>query len=98
MREALISMERAYVGQIHPKMQQIDPAKLVESINPNLPLVQTLAYQTVSGILIGNQNYDRVTMGVSRLFGVREAVSHLSFLGNISVGRELPVIIIKCIK
>ena len=61
------------------------------SINPNLPLDQTLAYQTVSGILIGNQNYDRVTMGVPRLFGVREAVSHLSFLGNISVGSELPV-------
>ena len=75
-------MERACVGQIHPKMQQIDPAKLIESINPNLPLDQTLAYQTVSGILIGNQIYDRVTVGVSRLFGVCEAVSHLSFLGK----------------
>ena len=32
MREALISMERAYIGQIHPKMQEIDPAKLVQSM------------------------------------------------------------------
>lgn len=30
-------------------------------------------------------------MGVPRLFGVREAASHLNFLGNISVGSELPV-------
>ena len=61
------------------------------NINPNLPLNQTIAYQTVSGMLIGNQNYDRVTVGVPRLFGVREAVSHLNFLGNVSVGSELPV-------
>ena len=48
-------------------------------------------YQTVSGILLGNQHYDRVTMGVPRLSGVREAVGHLNFLGNTSVGSELPV-------
>ena len=65
------------------------------SINPSLQLNQTLAYKTVSGMVIGNQNHDRITMGVPQMFGVREAVSHLNFLGNISVGSELPVSISK---
>ena len=34
-------------------------------------------------------------MRVPRLFGVREAASYLNFLGNISVGSELPVSISK---
>ena len=61
------------------------------NINPNLPINQTVAYQPVSGILIGNQHYGWVTMGVPRLFGVSEAVGHLNFPVNISVGSELPV-------
>lgn len=46
-------------------------------------------------MVIGNQNHDRITMGVPQMFGVREAVSHLNFLGNIYVGSELPVSISK---
>ena len=75
-------------------------AKLFYSFRPNnidksLQLNQSLAYLTVSGILIGNQHYDRITIGVPRLFGVREAASYLNFLGNISIGSELPVSITK---
>ena len=75
-------------------------AKLFYSFPPNnidksLQLNQSLAYQTISGILMGNQHYDRITMGVPRLFGVREAASYLNFLGNISIGSELPVSISK---
>ena len=32
MPDALTSMERTYIEQIHPKMRQIDPAKLIESM------------------------------------------------------------------
>ena len=64
-------------------------------IDKSLHLNQSLAYQTVSGILIGNQHYDQITIGVPRLFGVREATSYLNFLGNISIGSELPVSITK---
>ena len=46
---------------------------------------------TVSGILKGNQHYDPIAIGVPRLFGAREATSCLNFLGNISIGSELPV-------
>jgi len=77
-------------------------AKLFYSFRPNniaksLQLNQSLAYLTVSGILIGNQHYDRITIGVPRLlvFGVREAATYLNFLGNISIGSELPVSITK---
>lgn len=31
MQDALISMEKTYMQQIHPKMQKIDPAKLIQS-------------------------------------------------------------------
>ena len=65
------------------------------NIDKSLQLNQSLTYQTVSGILIGNQHYDRITMGVPRLFGVHEDASYLNFLGNISIGSELPVSISK---
>ena len=42
-------------------------------------------------MLIGNQNYDRVTKGVPQYFSVREGVSNLSFLGSVTIGSELPV-------
>lgn len=32
MQDALISMEKTYMQQIHPKMQKIDPAKLIQSM------------------------------------------------------------------
>ena len=32
MKEALISMESTYIKQIHPKLQHIDPAKLIQSM------------------------------------------------------------------
>ena len=54
------------------------------SIDLNLPLNHTLVYHAVSGMAIGNHNYDRIT--ISQLFGVRDAVSHLHFLSNVSVG------------
>ena len=65
------------------------------NIDKSLQLNQSLAYQTVSGILIGNQHYDQITTGVPRLFGVREGASYLNFLGNISIGSKLPVSISK---
>ena len=65
------------------------------TVDKSLQLNQSLAYQTISGILIGNQHYDQITMGVPRLFGVREAASCLNLLSNISIGSELPVSISK---
>ena len=41
---------------------------------------------TASGMLIGSQNYDRVTKGVPQYFTVREGVSNLSFLGSVTIG------------
>ena len=32
LKDALVSMEITYIKQIHPKMMQIDPAKLVQSM------------------------------------------------------------------
>ena len=32
MQDALLSMEKTYMQQIHPKMQKIDPAKLIQSM------------------------------------------------------------------
>ena len=63
----------------------------LQSVDPTLPLNSTLAYLTVSGMLIGNEQYDRVTQGVPQYFSVREAVSTLSFLGPVTIGSELPV-------
>ncbi|KAL9977461.1 hypothetical protein ACROYT_G014866 [Oculina patagonica] len=56
----------------------------------------SLTYQIVSGNLIGNQHYERVTMGVLTLFDVHEAVGHLNFLGNMSVGSEFPNLLRDC--
>ena len=56
---------------------------------------QTLAYETVSGMMIGSQIYDTVNTGVPQMYGVREALSHLNFLGNVHPGVELPVSIEK---
>ena len=62
-----------------------------QSIDPTAALNSTLAYLVVSGMLIGNQNYDRVTKGIPQYFSVREGVSNLSFLGSVTIGSELPV-------
>ena len=45
-------------------------------------------------MLIGNQNYDRVTKGAPQYFSVREGVSNLCFLGSVTIGSELPVSIV----
>lgn len=66
----------------------------VQSIDPALPLNSTLAYLTVSGMLMGNQHYDRVTQGIPQYFSVREGVTCLSYLGSVTVGSELPVSIV----
>ena len=65
------------------------------SINPMQPLDQTLVHHTVSGMLMGNNVYDSINNGVPQMYGVREAISHLSFMGNVSAGIELPVSISK---
>ena len=65
------------------------------SINPTQPLNQTLVHHTVSGMLIGNNIYDTVNTGVPQMYGVREALSHLNFMGNVCPGAELPVSIVK---
>ncbi|PFX21206.1 hypothetical protein AWC38_SpisGene14331 [Stylophora pistillata] len=58
-------------------------------------LNSTLAYLVVSGMLIGNQNYDRVTKGVPQYYSVREGVASLNFLGSVTIGDELPVSIME---
>ena len=65
------------------------------SINPMQPLNQTLVHHTVSGMLTGNNVYDSINNGVPQMYGVREAISHLNFMGNVSAGIELPVSISK---
>ena len=66
----------------------------LQSVDPTLPLNSTLAYLIVSGMLIGNQYYDRVTQGVPQYFSVREGVSNLSFLGSVTIGSELAISIV----
>ena len=66
----------------------------LQSVDPTAPLNSTLVYLIVSGMLIGNQNYDRVTKGVPQYLSVREGVSNLSFLGSVTIGSELPVSIV----
>ena len=65
------------------------------SINPMQPLNQTLVHHTVSGMLTGNNVYDSINNGVPQMYGVREAISLLNFMGNVSAGIELPVSISK---
>ena len=65
------------------------------SINPMQPLNQTLVHHTVSGMLMGNNVYDRINSGIPQMYGVREAISHLNYMGNASAGIELPVSISK---
>ena len=55
---------------------------------------ETLVHHTVSGMLIGNQIYDSVNT-VPQMYGVREAIPHLNFMGNVCPGVELPVSITK---
>ena len=64
-------------------------------INPVQPLNQTLVHHTVSGMLMGNNIYDTINSGIPQMYGVREAISHLNFMGNVSAGIELPVSISK---
>ena len=45
--------------------------------------------------MIGNQIYDTVNTGVPQTHGVREALSHVKFPGNVHPGVELPVSIEK---
>ena len=66
----------------------------IQSVDPKQHLNTTLAYLVVSGMLIGNQNYDNLTKGVPQYFSVREGVASLSFLGNVTVGNEMAVSII----
>ena len=64
------------------------------SISPMQPLNQTLVHHTVSGMLMGNV-YDSINNGVPQMYGVRQALSHLNFMGSVSAGIELPVSISK---
>ena len=59
------------------------------------PLNQTLVHHTVSGMLMGNNVYDSINNGVPQMYGVRQALSHLNFMGSVSAGIELPVSISK---
>ncbi|KAL9977729.1 hypothetical protein ACROYT_G015167 [Oculina patagonica] len=59
------------------------------SINPMQPLNQTLVHHTVSGMLMGNNVYDRINSGIPQMYGVTGAISHLNYMGNVSAARRL---------